>query len=172
MVMGEFGKGTNEQDGLSLLRFLILSIIKRPIADAPIMLLTTNCWEVLAEQYVPMRDPRLHIFSMDVLLRSQERQARALPASAPSIAARCGREVLPGGVRGQDGQGTAAVPAAATLDDQHVVYYYKVLPGVVSAQSHSLQCALRAGVERGVCERAAEVRSSVWQGDWPPPASD
>lgn len=118
LVVDEFGKGTNEQDGLSLLGSLILNIIKRPIADAPIMLLTTHFWEVLAEPYVPMRDPRLHVFSMDVLLRSQERQARALPASAPSGAAQGGREALSGGVRGQDGQGTAAAPAAATLDDR------------------------------------------------------
>lgn len=172
LVVDEFGKGTNEEDGLSLLGSLILNIVKRPVTDAPIMLLTTHFWEVLAEPYVPMRDPRLHVFSMDVLLRNQERQARALRASVPSSIARGGREALPGGIRGQDGQGIAAVPAAGTLDDQHVVYLYKVSPGVVSAQSHSLQCALRAGVEREVCERAAEVRSSVWQGDWPPPTSD
>eukprot|EP00170_Pyropia_yezoensis_P004465 contig_18276_g4478 len=49
MVVDEFGKGTSEQDGLSLLGSLILNIIKRPIADAPIMLLTTHFWEVLAE---------------------------------------------------------------------------------------------------------------------------
>lgn len=172
MVVDEFGKGTSEQDGLSLLGSLILNIIKRPIADAPILLLTTHFWEVLAEPYVPMRDPRLHVFSMDVMLRSQERHVRALPSSAPSSATRSSREAQLGVVRGQDGHGMAAAPTAATLDDQHVVYLYKVSPGVVSAQSHSLQCALRAGVERGVCERAAEVRSSVWRGEWPPPASD
>lgn len=171
LVVDEFGKGTSEQDGLSLLGSLVLNIIKRPIADAPIMLLTTHFWEVLAEPYVPMRDPRLHVFSMDVLLRSQERQVEALPSSAPR-ATRAGGQTQPREDRERDGQDTAASPAAATLDDQHVVYLYKVSPGVVSAQSHSLQCALRAGMERGVCERAAEVRSSVWRGEWPLPASD
>ncbi|GAB0489262.1 hypothetical protein MMPV_000479 [Pyropia vietnamensis] len=118
LVVDEFGKGTSEQDGLSLLGSLILDVIKRPIADAPIMLLTTHYWEVLAEPYVPMRDPRLHVFSMDVLIRSQERQVGALPSLAPR-ATRAGRQMQLGGDRERDGQDVAAAPAAATLDDQH-----------------------------------------------------
>lgn len=171
LVVDEFGKGTNEQDGLSLLGSLILDIIKRPTAEAPILLLTTHFWEVLAEPYVPMADRRLHVFSMDVLIRRQGQQTDALPPLASFGATRAGRVAPPDSNRDDDGQAPAAALAAETLDGQQVVYLYKLKSGVVSAQSHSLQCALLAGVERGVCERAAEVRSCVWQGDWPTPAT-
>jgi len=173
LVVDEFGKGTNEQDGLSLLGALILDIIKRPVGAAPILLLTTHFWEVLAEPFVPMQDPRLHVFSMDVLIRNPTRPVGTVSATAPFSAGRPGPAVQPAAARGQQRQDpVATVGTAAALDGQQVVYLYKVKPGVVSAQSHSLHCALLSGIERGVCERAAEVRSSVWQGSWPPLATE
>lgn len=162
-LLDEFGKGTLEADGMALLVAALRELLARPVADAPLCLCTTHFVEILKDPCLPVSDPRLSMFSMEVMTKPSTNLARRsirpklLSArDSMSVGTRLSRLVsrVPSEAAGQG--------ESDEREQMHsVVRTYRLLPGSVCQESRALQCALEAGVPRFILQRAAHVHSAI-----------
>jgi DNA mismatch repair protein MSH5 len=145
VLLDEWGKGTNETDGMALFAATLTELLRRPAGKAPICLAATHFTELLTNAFLPMESARLGIFSMDVLVENEDE---------------VGDEIKNRERRDRIGQ----------LDDK-TVYLYRIVAGSTCGESRALHSAQAAGVPRDVLVRSIEVRSAVQAGGSLPPAA-
>lgn len=67
VLLDEWGKGTNEVDGMALFAATLTDLLRRPVEKGPLCLAATHFTELLKDPFLPMQNTRLGIFSMEVL---------------------------------------------------------------------------------------------------------
>lgn len=142
VLLDEWGKGTNETDGMALFAATLTELLRRPAEQAPLCLAATHFTELLKDPFLPMANTRLGIFSMDILVESEIKE----PNGDRTISKRPRSHHI--------GQ----------LDDK-TVYMYKVIAGSICGESRALHCAQLAGVPRDILVRTIEVRSAIQSQD-------
>lgn len=134
LLIDEFGKGTSDLDGVSLLGATILHFVKTPVDNSPTCFFTTHFYHLLAEPYLPLSDPRISTFSMEVLVDKPKEESESLDSKQP----------LFGG--------------------EKIVFLHKLQRGSICVESQALQCALRAEIPRHIVRRALEIREAKLEG--------
>lgn len=164
-LIDEFGKGTAEADGIALLAAALREILRRPLSTAPLCLCTTHFVEVLKEPWLPLSDPRLSIFSMEVMTRPttntnafgrgalRQAMTRSSTVSVGSRSSRLRSKVS------SELQGNSTKEEVEGLSN--VVRTYRLLAGSVCHESRALQCALEGGIPKFILQRAAHVRNAI-----------
>lgn len=67
VLLDEWGKGTNEVDGMALFAATLTDLLRRPSEKSPLCLAATHFTELLQDPFLPMENTRLGIFSMEIL---------------------------------------------------------------------------------------------------------
>jgi DNA mismatch repair protein MSH5 len=151
LVMDEWGKGTNETDGMALFAATLSDLLRRPREQAPICLSATHFTELLADPFLPMSNERLGVFSMEVMIETTvDKPGRHRISSKGLKSAR----------RDQD-------KTMGELSDK-TIYLFRLIPGSICGESRAIHCALSAGIPRDVLVRAMELRSAVQTGSLVP----
>lgn len=70
VLLDEWGKGTNETDGMALFAATLTDLLRRPAEQSPLCLAATHFTELLQDPFLPMKNARLGIFSMEILVES------------------------------------------------------------------------------------------------------
>jgi DNA mismatch repair protein MSH5 len=96
VLLDEWGKGTNETDGMALFAATLSELLRRPADRAPICLAATHFTELLADPFLPMSSTRLGVFSMDVLVEAAGHGANRLDDRTVYL-----YRVVPGSLRGE-----------------------------------------------------------------------
>lgn len=133
ILLDEWGKGTNEVDGASLLAATLRSVLATPADRAPTCLVATHFSEVLASPILPIGSDRLRTYSMDFIMDTDGSRS---PSSDHTM-------VAPGSVAGT------------------TVYLYKLLHGSICTESRAFHCALDVGVPRPIVLRGIEILDAV-----------
>lgn len=164
-LIDEFGKGTAEADGMALLTSTLREFLSRPVSMAPLCICTTHFVEVLKEPLLPLSDPRISIYSMEITTtpttnanafgRGALRQA-ITRSDTVSAGSRLSRLLSKDPI---EIQGNSTKEEMEPLTN--VVRTYRLLAGSVCHESRALQCALEAGVSKFILQRAAHVRNAV-----------
>lgn len=162
-LIDEFGKGTLEADGMALFAATIRYMLRASTDCVTFTICATHFAEVLSEPILPLSNPRLLLFSMEVMTCTEsyrtlgERfpnaadneaecsRARADPVERPLVNRRGGNER-----RGIDDPLSSCVRT------------YRLLPGSVCQESRALQCALEGGVPKVILQHAAHVSAAIF----------
>jgi DNA mismatch repair protein MSH5 len=133
-LIDEFGKGTNAQDGISLLYASLAELLSRGVA-CPRVLACTHYTELLE---VPgfREQAGLTLWTMQVLLKDRVDTLGAAVEETPTTS-------------------TDAIPLSSVLDDD-VVFLYKAVRGACT-DSFGSHCAAAANVPSTVIQRARHV---------------
>lgn len=71
VLLDEWGKGTDDVDGMALFAATLREILKRPMDRAPCVLAATHFTELVANPFLPMSNERLSTYSMDVVIEKE-----------------------------------------------------------------------------------------------------
>lgn len=141
-LIDEFGKGTNAQDGISLLYASLTELLRRGPA-CPKTLACTHYTELL--EVAEFKEQRgLALWTMQVLLKDASSTASSAASSAP------------------DGGPATARPSLASEGEEHlrdqeeVVFLYKAVRGACT-DSFGTHCAVAADMPEEVIERARAI---------------
>ena len=141
LLIDEFGKGTVETNGVALLGATILNFLSRVPEQSPVVLVATHFYHLLSETYLPMTNPRLCTYSMEVLV------ANASDAETETQS----------GVGVKDRE-------IGQKEHKKVVFLYKLSRGSVCVESQAWQCALQSKIPRQVVRRSLAIREAVLSG--------
>ena len=155
-LIDEFGKGTNAQDGISLLHACLQHFLERGAA-CPKVLACTHYTELLEVRGFASQ-PRLALWNMQVMLQARGGGAPT-PVTAPAgggYSDGYGDADGDGGPQHQHQQQQQAAAAAAAAACEDVVFLYRAVPGTC-ADSFGWHCAATAEVPPHVVRRARQV---------------
>eukprot|EP00178_Gracilaria_changii_P024638 TRINITY_DN743_c0_g4_i1.p1 TRINITY_DN743_c0_g4~~TRINITY_DN743_c0_g4_i1.p1 ORF type:complete len:726 (-),score=78.13 TRINITY_DN743_c0_g4_i1:4338-6515(-) len=160
-ILDEFGTGTACVDGMALLASVIHELATKE-EKTSMTLCATHFVEILAEPFLPLSNPRIGLFSMDVQTRHL-----ALPRSPepPTSRRRTTSDVRrtllsndqTSNVAGDDGD--RRISNSDYTSD--IIRTYRLLPGSIGHESRALHCASEAQVPRFILQRAAQVRDAI-----------
>lgn len=71
VLLDEWGKGTDDVDGMALFAATLREILNRPMDRAPCILAATHFTELVANPFLPMSNERLNTYSMDVVIEKE-----------------------------------------------------------------------------------------------------
>lgn len=164
-LLDEFGKGTMEADGMALLAAALRELLTRPVRKAPLCICATHFVEILKEPFLPVSDPRMSIFSMEVMTRPATNTNDVGRVARPRLTARHSTMSVGSRVSRLLLKGPSEVDSSGANEEQDllssVVRTYQLLPGSICQESRALQCALEAGVPRFIVQRVAHIRSEI-----------
>jgi DNA mismatch repair protein MSH5 len=152
LLLDEWGKGTNETDGMALFAATLCDLLRRPRESAPMCLSATHFTELLAEQFLPMSCERLGVFSMEVMIENSTKDVLASTGNTKAVMSTC-----------RD-------PFNEQDLCEKTIYLFQLVSGSICGESRAIHSALSAGIPRDVVVRALELRSAVRTGS-PIPAA-
>lgn len=84
LVLDEWGKGTNETDGMALFAATVLGLLDRPVELAPVCIATTHFTELLGSTALPLSKENLEVLSMETVVKGcDDRDQNALFCHEP-----------------------------------------------------------------------------------------
>lgn len=149
LLIDEFGKGTADCDGIALLAATLNALLRRRPSDGMMCLCATHFSEVLADGIMPMDNPRLAVFSMEMLVRSCPAQPQTALLASRSTSRQAGEEK------------PSQMGLSTPLGQQTYIKTFRLLRGSICCESRALQCALEQGISRDLLSRAAEVKAVI-----------
>lgn len=163
-LIDEFGKGTAEVSGMSLLASTLGHLLGLDETRV-VTLCATHFYEILREPFLPLSNPRLRVFSMEVLTRPTRQTIQSERGSLRSRPSNPRRSSETPNDTTAEGEERVLSSASGAVDPfGNVVRTYRLLPGSICEQARAIQCALEAGVVKRVLERAAHIRSAMVDG--------
>lgn len=153
LLIDEFGKGTSEIDGMALLAATLRSVLDRDVSST-MCLCATHYIEILSGDILPMDNPRLASFSMEMLAVDKVEVA---PRIAKAPRTRTG----PSTSSDRSNPSNPSTHASSWMDEVAFVRTYRLLRGTICGDSRYLQCAMEQGIDRDVLSRAAEIRGAI-----------
>lgn len=137
VLLDEWGKGTNETDGMALFAATVSDLLARQKEKAPICFATTHFTELIADPYLPMTSNRLGVFSMDIVAEQENQNGASRPTT-----------------------GTGKSTRSNSLEET-IVFLYRLVAGSICDESRAILCAQSAGVPRDILIRSVQVRDAV-----------
>lgn len=161
-LIDEFGKGTLEADGMALFAATIRYMLRTSVCNATFTVCATHFTEVLSEPILPLSNPRLLLFSMEVMT-SIEGHRKLVGGFLNAADNEAGRSHA----KGDPIEGPSLTRGDRNerhrIDDflGNCVRTYRLLSGSVCQESRALQCALEAGVPKFILQHAAHVSAAI-----------
>lgn len=150
-LVDEFGKGTLECDGMALYSSFVLSMLSAPIDNAPFTICATHFVDVLSDSILPHSNPRLHLFSMEVMPEQRVSGTMDVPGQSDDV------NLTAGG--GTTNVRDANMSIAQSLHP--TVRTYRLLAGTICEESRALQCARECNIPKFVLQRTAHIRACI-----------
>lgn len=135
-IIDEFGKGTAEDDGMGLLAATLEEIWRTGLEKECVTMCATHFLEIVRAHFLPIKDGRMCIFSMEVLPREAVKQV-----TNPTV-------TTPVDDKTRNEKSGAAVRT------------YRVVRGAIATETRALQCAMEAGVRKSTLRRAAHIAAA------------
>lgn len=139
-LIDEFGKGTAERTGMALLNASIHELWRTGLEKQNLTFCTTHFLDIVRERFLPIKDIRMNVFSMEVI--EQDFEGKIYTATEPQ------------------GTGASNINQLQTSSGA-AVRTYRVLRGSIASESRALQCALEAGVPKRILRRAAHIAAAA-----------
>ncbi len=160
LLIDEFGKGTSEIDGIALLAATLKSVLNWEVSST-MCLCATHYIEALSGDILPMDNPRLATFSMEMLALDN---ANVMPSNAKVLKTTEGS--ISRSLGATSSNTTGAKPSSSSngsswLAETSYIRTYRLLRGTICADSRALQCAMEQGIDRDILSRAAEVKADI-----------
>lgn len=153
IILDEFGKGTSELDGIALLAATLRSFLNR--SESTVMCLcATHQIEIFDNNILPLENPRLGTFSMEMLAVentvTETETERIKKKSARSST-------------NADGNISTSEERRNSLFGNEIDYVrtYRLLPGTICSDSRAIQCALEQGISREILSRAVQLKAAL-----------
>ncbi|KAI0560066.1 DNA mismatch repair protein MutS [Gracilaria domingensis] len=164
-LLDEFGIGTAGVDGMNLLASVIHELATTE-DKMSITLCATNFVEMLGDQFLPLSNPRMGLFSMEVQTRQLSNVQRTEPPKSRRRTARECRRTLHSAKKPRIAARGRAEGTVLDLDNtSDIIRTYRLLPGSLGHESRALHCALEAQVPRFILQRAAHLRDVISRGE-------
>lgn len=161
-LIDEFGKGTLEADGMALFAATVRHMLRMTIDSSAFTICATHFAEVLSEPFLPLSNPQLLLFSMEVMTGTEGH--RTLAEMSSKAVGNRGESSHVGGNPLEEPYASGKDSSERQGNDdllRNCVRTYRLLPGSVCQESRALQCALEAGVPKVILQHAAHVRAAV-----------